>query len=67
MLFRSEYIPVRSSTQTSAGLEVTLLVADPAWLRALLLQLGEQVRSVRPAEAAASAQEAAREALAQYR
>lgn len=63
----TEYIPVRSSTATPAGLEVTLLVADPAWLRALVLQLGDQVRSVRPAEAAASAREAAREALAQYR
>ena len=58
---------MRSSTATPAGLEVTLLVADPAWLRALVLQLGDQVRSVRPAEAAASAREAAREALAQYR
>ncbi|MCW5952237.1 MAG: WYL domain-containing protein [Propionibacteriaceae bacterium] len=62
----TEYIPVRSSTQTPAGLEVTLLVADPAWLRALLLRLGKQVRSVRPAQAATSAREAAREALAQY-
>jgi proteasome accessory factor C len=62
----TEYIPVRSSSQTPAGLEVTLLVADPAWLRALLLRLGDQVRSVRPAQAAASAQVAAREALALY-
>ncbi len=63
----TEYFPVRSAAPTPEGLEVTLLVADPAWLRALLLRLGAGVRSVAPAEAAVSAQEAAREALAQYR
>lgn len=63
----TEYMPVRSSRQTAEGLEVTLLVADPAWLRALLLRLGAGVRSVVPPEAAESAWEAAREALALYR
>ncbi len=63
----TEYMPVRSSRQTPEGLEVTLLVADPAWLRALLLRLGDGVLSVQPPEAAGSAREAAAEALALYR
>ena len=62
-----EYIPVRSATLTPQGLVVTLLVADPAWLRSLLLQLGNQVRSIEPPQAGVSARAAAREALAQYR
>jgi proteasome accessory factor C len=63
----TEYFPVRSAVPTPDGLEVTLLVADPAWLRALLLRLGPGVLSVDPPEASASARQAAREALAQYR
>ncbi len=62
-----EYIPVRASRPTPDGLEVTLLVADPAWLRALLLRLGAGVLALQPEQAAASAREAAREALTLYR
>ncbi|MGC3956043.1 MAG: WYL domain-containing protein [Propionicimonas sp.] len=63
----TEYMPVRASRATPDGLEVTLLVADPAWLRALLLRLGEGVLAVAPPQAADSAREAAAEALAHYR
>ena len=62
----SEYIPVRSARPTPEGLVVTLLVADPAWLRAQLLRLGSGVLRVEPPEAAESARHAAREALALY-
>ena len=62
----TEYIPVRSARRTPEGLEVTLLVSDPAWLRAQLLRLGAGVLRVDPAEAAESARQAAREALAHY-
>jgi proteasome accessory factor C len=41
-------------------------VADPAWLRSLLLRLGRSVRAVLPAEAASGARDAAVEALAAY-
>lgn len=63
----TEYFPIRSSRDTPAGLEVVMLVADPAWLRALLLRLGDQVRRVEPEQAAVSARVAAGEALALYR
>ena len=43
-----------------------LLVADPAWLRTLLLRLGPSVLAVDPPEAAESARAAASEALALY-
>ncbi|WP_232548130.1 helix-turn-helix transcriptional regulator [Propioniciclava soli] len=46
---------------------VELLVADPAWLRRLLLRLGPAVVRVDPPEAATSAVDAAREALALLR
>ncbi len=62
----TEYIPVRSARQTPDGLAVTLLVSDPAWLRAQLLRLGPGVLRVEPPEAAESARHAAREALALY-
>ena len=62
----SEYYPVRSVTRSGRGWRVELLVADPAWLRSLLLRLGPEVRSVDPAEAAESARAAAREALELY-
>jgi len=48
------------------GVRATLLVADPVWLRRLLLRLGPAVLAVDPPEAAASAREAARAALAAY-
>lgn len=62
----SEYYPVRSVARTRGGWRVQLLVADPAWLRSLLLRLGPGVRAVDPAEAAESARAAASEALALY-
>ncbi len=62
----SEYYPVRSVTRSGRGWRVELLVADPAWLRSLLLRLGPEVRSVDPPEAAESARAAAREALDLY-
>lgn len=62
----SEYYPVRSVTELDDGLRVELLVADPAWLRALLLRLGPLVRAVDPPELAESAARAAQEALAGY-
>ena len=62
----SEYYPVRSVARTRGGWRVQLLVADPAWLRSLLLRLGPEVVAVQPAEAAESARAAASEALALY-
>lgn len=62
----AEYYPVRGVTHLPGGLAVELLVADPAWLRGLLLRLGPRVRSVEPARLADSAAAAAREALAAY-
>lgn len=62
----SEYYPVRSVEQAERGWRISLLVADPAWLRALLLRLGPQVLEVEPAEASDSAREAAQETLALY-
>ncbi|WP_052462547.1 helix-turn-helix transcriptional regulator [Nigerium massiliense] len=59
-----EYHPMVSVERLDDDvLRATLLVADPAWFRRLLLRLGPAVRSVEPPEAAASAVAAAREAL----
>ena len=62
----SEYYPVRSVQRVANGWRIELLVADPAWLRTLLLRLGPQVLAVEPPEAAESARAAARETLALY-
>ncbi|MBI5027589.1 MAG: WYL domain-containing protein [Actinobacteria bacterium] len=62
----TEYHPIRAVRQVRGGIEVDLLVADPAWLRSLLLRLGRDVVSVDPPEAAAGAAESAAEALAAY-
>ena len=62
----SEYYPVRSVERFRRGWRVQLLVADPAWLRSLLLRLGPEVRAVDPPEAAESARAAASEALELY-
>ena len=62
----TEYYPIRAVRREADALEVDLLVADPAWLRSLLLRLGRDVLAVLPAEAAAGAREAAAEALAAY-
>lgn len=62
----SEYYPVRGLEQTDRGWRIQLLVADPAWLRTLLLRLGLHVLAVDPPEAAESARAAAAETLALY-
>ncbi|SMO68499.1 helix-turn-helix transcriptional regulator [Propioniciclava tarda] len=63
----TEYHPIRSAVIKPDGVvSVTLLVADPAWLRRLLLRLGPAVLRVEPPAAAASAAEVAREALDLY-
>ncbi len=62
-----EYYPMISVEPASdGGVRATLLVADPVWLRRLLLRLGPAVRGVQPPEAAASARTAARDALGLY-
>lgn len=63
----TEYIPVQQVRRTDAGVEVELLVADPAWLRALVLRLGPDLLAAQPAPILASAVDAATEALAGYR
>lgn len=61
----TEYHPMVSVEPLPRGmLRVKLLVADPAWFRRLLLRLGPAIARVDPPQAAASAIEAAREALA---
>lgn len=62
----TEYHPTRAVRREQSAIEVDLLVADPAWLRSLLLRLGREVLAVRPPEAAAGAAESAAEALAAY-
>lgn len=62
----AEYYPIRQARHGADWLEVDLLVADPGWLRALLLRLGRSVISVLPEQAADAAAEAAAEALGAY-
>ncbi|MFT4108275.1 WYL domain-containing protein [Propionicimonas sp.] len=62
----TEYYPTRAVRTLDAAIEVDLLVADPAWLRSLLLRLGSDVLAVTPPAAADAAREAATEALAAY-
>lgn len=62
----TEYHPTRAVRRLDNAIEVDLLVADPAWLRALLLRLGPLVLAVQPPQAAAGAREAAAEALLAY-
>lgn len=60
----TEYHPMVAVEELSDGLlRARLLVADPGWFRRLLLRLGPAVARVDPPEAAASAIEAARDAL----
>ncbi|RCK71443.1 WYL domain-containing protein [Desertihabitans brevis] len=65
----AEYHPVeRVETDPATGhLHATLPVTDPGWLRALLLQLADEVRVLDPAGAADEARQAAEQALALYR
>lgn len=63
----AEQVPVESVEDLPDGdFRVALRVAEPAWLRHLLLQVGAQVRSVTPAVVAADAAAAARAALVAY-
>lgn len=65
----AEYHPVQAveAVGEDGTLRATLPVSDPAWLRSLLLQLGDGARVVDPPEAADSARRAAEETLALYR
>jgi proteasome accessory factor C len=63
----TEYYPMLAVRPQADAVEVDLLVADPAWLRSLLLRLGSGVLDVIPPEAAADARQAAADALAAYR
>lgn len=62
----TEYIPVAEVRRAGEVVEVDLLVADPAWLRSVILRLGSGLLRVEPAQAAASARAAAAETLALY-
>lgn len=63
----AEYYPTETvTTRADGSLVVTLRVADPAWLRGLLLRLGGAARVLEPEGAGVAAIEAAAEALAQY-
>ena len=63
----AEQVPVESVENLPDGaFRVALRVADPAWLRHLLLQTAREVLAVTPARVAADAARAARAALAAY-
>ncbi|PFG16523.1 proteasome accessory factor C [Propionicimonas paludicola] len=62
----AEYYPIRHVRRGEDWLEVDLLVADPGWLRSLLLRLGRAVLSIQPEQAGDAAAEAAAEALGAY-
>jgi Predicted transcriptional regulator len=62
----AEYYPIRQLRRGNDWLEIDLLVADPGWLRSLLLRLGRAVISISPEQAGEAAAEAAAEALAAY-
>jgi proteasome accessory factor C len=62
-----EYYPVEEvRPQPDGSLEVDLLVADPAWLRRLLLRLAPHARVVRPADLSKVFTTAVRHALRMY-
>lgn len=63
----TEYHPMVEVTPTAdGGVRARLLVADPAWLRRLLLRLGPAVLAIEPPEAGRSAADEADDALAAY-
>lgn len=62
----AESHPVREVRRHDDHLEVDLIVADPAWLRSLLLTLGPAVIRISPSQAGDGARELAAEALAAY-
>lgn len=61
-----EYYPTVSVEPRKDGVVATFRVADPAWLRGLLLRLGSRARMVEPVDAGTSAADAARAALDMY-
>jgi proteasome accessory factor C len=63
----AEYIPVQQVRRTDARVEIDLLVADPAWLRSLILRLGPALLAAAPEAVWGSVIDAANEALAGYR
>lgn len=63
----AEYYPVQSVTTTERGMQVEMLIADPLWLRGLILRLGPAVLAVDPPEAMGPAVQSAKAALAVYR
>ncbi len=62
----SEYYPTVRTQRAPDGLLVVLMVADPTWLRRLLLRLGADARVVHPSAASDASVVAAREALHAY-
>lgn len=63
----AEQVPVEQVAELEDGeFEVELVVAEPSWLRQLLLQDAGHVREIRPASAAHEAAASARAALALY-
>ncbi len=63
----AEQVPVETVEDLADGdFRVALRVAEPAWLRHLLLQVAAHVRSVQPPVVASDAASAARAALAAY-
>lgn len=67
----AEYYPLVEASEAEAVADgirrITLPVGDPAWLRRLLLRLGDQARVAAPDGADRAARQEADEALAQYR
>ncbi len=63
----ADYYPAEEITETGDGLQVNLRVADPAWVRALVLGSGGQVRVLSPAWLADAIRAEAETALAAYR
>lgn len=62
----AEYYPCTGTRQVEDGTEVVLLVADPTWLRWLLLRLGPDAVVLAPEAAGDTSVMAAREAIAAY-
>ena len=63
----AEYHPCETVTETGdGGLVVTMRAGDPAWVRRLVLRLGDQGRVLEPAELAAQVRADAALALAAY-
>jgi proteasome accessory factor C len=62
----ADYYSTEQVTETADGLQVELRVADPAWVRALVLGSGGQVEVLSPEWLATSIRDEAARALARY-